>query len=510
MYIKEITLKNFKSYEKTTKSDFGTGINFIVGNNNEGKTTILDAVDFLSNSYSKSEIDRLRCQNVRNDSEMYVSLKLSNVENIFKKLSSDIKKKYTDYIDDEDCLILRKSNKEFSVIQNGKDKNIKAGTLTIQNPKTKKFENPSGIGNAVKVFFDPIIIYAGNHNEEYQNLAGSKILGKLVNNLTQDFQEKKLFQELKNNLNKVFKSEDGIQKDLNILEKFLGDKITEQFGETQVGFDFAFPDISNIIRSGSITTTDRNGNQDVSEKGTGLQRALAFAVIQAQAEFLKNIESGQYLIDEPELFLHPMAQDKLMLSLSKLSKRDQIFITTHSPYILRYYKRNRDTVKILSHDEDTKKNKMIDMTELVLPKTSVGEIAYRAFGVPTTDLHQRLYNGVKQLLIGDDEYPTIDANCGKESNFEEYLRRNFADIITTKDYRPRMLSNSSNNGWKDVKHNIALPYIVRNEIDHPEVLEEYNGETPNVWSEEDLKESIKELLKIYPIVLKQAEQLAQK
>ena len=38
-----------------------------------------------------------------------------------------------------------------------------------------------------------------------------------------------------------------------------------------------------------------------------------------------------YLVEEPETFLHPSAQDEMLMSLLSLSDSNQIFITTHSP-----------------------------------------------------------------------------------------------------------------------------------------------------------------------------------
>ena len=49
MYISKIILINFKSFEGENVINFTKGINFLVGNNNSGKTTIFNAVEFLRN-----------------------------------------------------------------------------------------------------------------------------------------------------------------------------------------------------------------------------------------------------------------------------------------------------------------------------------------------------------------------------------------------------------------------------------------------------------------------------
>ena len=47
MYISKMTLFNFKSFKGEHVLEFNKGINFFVGNNNSGKTTIFKAIEFI-------------------------------------------------------------------------------------------------------------------------------------------------------------------------------------------------------------------------------------------------------------------------------------------------------------------------------------------------------------------------------------------------------------------------------------------------------------------------------
>ncbi len=47
MYIKEITLENFRNYEKQ-KIEFNENVNVIYGNNAQGKTNIIEAIFLCS------------------------------------------------------------------------------------------------------------------------------------------------------------------------------------------------------------------------------------------------------------------------------------------------------------------------------------------------------------------------------------------------------------------------------------------------------------------------------
>ena len=53
MYIRKIELHNFKGFSGKHEFIFSKGINFLVGDNNCGKTTIFRAIEFLQNGGDK-------------------------------------------------------------------------------------------------------------------------------------------------------------------------------------------------------------------------------------------------------------------------------------------------------------------------------------------------------------------------------------------------------------------------------------------------------------------------
>ena len=73
MYIRKIKLHNFKGFSGDHKLTLSKGINFLVGDNNCGKTTIFRAVEFLQNGGSKEDF----INNSRN--EEYVSVEIEIV-----------------------------------------------------------------------------------------------------------------------------------------------------------------------------------------------------------------------------------------------------------------------------------------------------------------------------------------------------------------------------------------------------------------------------------------------
>ncbi len=68
----------------------------------------------------------------------------------------------------------------------------------------------------------------------------------------------------------------------------------------------------------------------MTHKGTGYRRLFMVARFRYLAE-KNNGNNVIYLIEEPEAFLHPSAQNDLLNALKELSEDNQVIITTHSP-----------------------------------------------------------------------------------------------------------------------------------------------------------------------------------
>jgi len=68
---------------------------------------------------------------------------------------------------------------------------------------------------------------------------------------------------------------------------------------------------------------------DSKDVGAGMQNLLLISIFQTYADLMgKNVIFG---IEEPEIYLYPQAQRYLYSNLQKISKKSQIFYTTHNP-----------------------------------------------------------------------------------------------------------------------------------------------------------------------------------
>lgn len=464
MYIKKLTLTNFKGYLGEQTFEFSDKVNYFVGDNNSGKTTIFDAIHVLFSGESIAGY----LNNIVQGTSVAVEAELSDVhaDKIPQKAI-----KYANYVSSNGTLTFRKTN-------------IDPKKVLVLNSSSKdsEFINVTGAGNTITALFDPEPIYADLSNDSVQKFGTTGITGKLLNKVAKKFLEGEKWAEFVLAHADAFEGGQGSLEYMTMsLRNQINLKIKEQFGEAEISFKFEVPNATDLIKNGLINIKEQNGVETpADEKGNGLQRALALAIIQVYADMFAYSEADEmpFLVDEPELYMHPMAQDKLMKALQRLSVTNQIFVTTHSPYILRNFRPESDIVEILA---DNPRNRASRMADLVLLSPTIGEITYRAFGVPTVDLHQDLFTKIYiywiERIFEETNKPTL-------AEFDSFLQ---FQGMETYPFTPRI-----NGIWKQEKE-VTLPYLVRNEIDHPETLDDGK----NVWKDKNLEDSINLLLGLY-------------
>lgn len=129
-------------------------------------------------------------------------------------------------------------------------------------------------------------------------------------------------QQFKNEIN------DEMKKEANILKSYM-----QEYASSLKDIDIS----PNVSWKDAIKSVDVSFKFDSDEKfipmthkGTGYRRLFMVARFRYLAEKSKG-NNVIYLIEEPETFLHPTAQQDLLNALKELSNDNQVVITTHSP-----------------------------------------------------------------------------------------------------------------------------------------------------------------------------------
>lgn len=483
MLIKELIIENYKGFKGKHTLKFDRNFIFFVGDNNTGKSTVFESIDFLKSGLPQTK----KLEDIKNknsNGHLYVTLKLQgNLKEIINDFSET---KYLSYIyleDGVETLLARRTSEESKIQQGKKEVEINIKKVTLWNNDAKQFENPSGIDTVFKTLFETQFVWADTSPDDITDFGATKICGRLLAGAIGDFFESDQWKSFIDVHTKTFREgPKSLASKTKGLEKKIQDIITSQYGLASVNFNFQLPEIASFLKSGEININDGTDTSS-KEKGTGMQRALALALIQVYAEKIcehpENPEKKKPLflfIDEPETFLHPKAQAKLLEALNTISDIQQVFVTTHSPYLLRSYDKNKHILYSCKKLEETNEAKP-SSTLTLFGKSSPtwGEINYYAYELLTVDFHNELYGFVQAKAINED------IKYEKENDFDKYLVSKGSAINV--DWIREKASG-------DTTYKTTLQTYIRNIIHHPE------NQKNVIYTKEQLKQSTEKLIEI--------------
>lgn len=481
MYVKNVEIENVKSFRKPEKFTLKDGVNFLVGDNNSGKSTLLEAILFLFEGPSATRWtpDEFYAKDAQGPTRVVADIS-GGVEYLVQKEKF---KKLADFVFDdagEKVLRLERSSQEREVQQNGKTKKVNVKSICFWHPVNQQFENVTGIDALVKGMFDFEAVWANSQPGDTIDFGSTKTLGRLLDISFKKFVGTDLWNRLSTAHEAAFSSaeEGSFVTETAQLAEGIKELVEEQYGSADIRFDFGLPDASIFMKQGQLQVNDGAGETPVGGKGTGMQRAIALAIIQMYARSsgtLKDVDSKPLILmlDEPETWLHPSAQLKLGEALAKIGETEQLFVITHSPYLIRKFDPRHHLLTVLSGKGEERKCSSSETFGLFgTGEPTWGEINYKAFEVCSNDFHNELYGYIQRCLEEENggwigEQAIDDFLSDQGLNKECTWKRN-----ENKEY-PR-----------------TLPVYVRNSIHHPE-----NQLNASV-SEFDLQRSTKLLVEI--------------
>lgn len=190
---------------------------------------------------------------------------------------------------------------------------------------------------------------------------------------------------------------------------------------------------------------------------------------------LQKMKGGTVFIDEPELSMHPKWEKKILQYYKDLFTEDeelksQLFIATHSEYVLKEaLSQENNLVIVLKDDSGQIKGNRIDTLSLSLPSITSAEVNYHAFDIPSIDYHIELYGTLQNKF-----------NLRKVKECDEFIKKsNF--------YKQEIHCKI----WEFNKTTYeTLPSYIRNSIDHPD------SDANQGFDDYELRESITLLQKL--------------
>ena len=225
--------------------------------------------------------------------------------------------------------------------------------MPISEKEFKDVALESGFDNTITAFFpEPVYIPAVKDlSDDMKTKEGAtfgKLLSILLDVIEDDLnEEKELFEKLRKKLNKLYDEDGSVISDDRVdkikkVEETIQKNLNETFKNVSIELQIPQPEIKTILSSASVIAND-GVKSSVVNKGDGFKRAITFSILRSYVELahshdwqkegskLKKTDRFLFLFEEPELYLHPKAQNVLFEALSLISQKHQMVVTTHSP-----------------------------------------------------------------------------------------------------------------------------------------------------------------------------------
>lgn len=344
--------------------------------------------------------------------------------------------------------------KEEEIEQNGKKVKLDGKKTPFWNPGTQQFENPTGIDALFRSLVDFVPVLADTTTSEIVDFSSTKTLGKLISVISQSFQESPRWKAFQDAHATAFSDgEESLSSLTEDVTSQVESLVQAQYGAAKVRFDFNLPDATTFIKGGQLLVTDGIYETPLRDKGTGMQRAVTLALIQVYSSMQHKTKEHApltLLLDEPETWLHPRAQIQLGEALSKISEDEQLFLITHSPYMLRSYNPAQHRLIIFSREDTVPSIRYSDELGLLTSQApSLGEITYFAFGIPSPEFHDELWGEIHCLIDPGSEYG-LNKALNEKYGF---------------DYKKTWIREGKN-GLRS--ESATIPYYIRSSSHHPE------------------------------------------
>lgn len=428
MKLNQILIKNFRSIKEQSICDIGNAL-LLVGKNNSGKSAILNAVRLFFGQYiikeddfhknerlieiksffkfedaylytlafdmkiggdkipsSASEFDskKVGTQYEQNTFTEYKRIR----QGIFQQSIEEIIDNYPETLDiwlecikqrygivDEQCEIKLTINKE----------NLKKEYYDVNNQEIKDVEKILPL----LAFIDDDRNFSEEESGKTKTITNDLFGNYIIRRTNGDIQCHNCSDTGCEHCLEAILQKRVDQLDIEDLEKLLKRKVKSQSLDvsTKVSAFFQrnynenyrveFEPHSDINKSISISTKIFDNNiqkmVDLANVGAGVRSIYILSLLQAYHQ-ISNRNNIIFIIEEPEIYLHPSLQKEMSSTLYELSKNTQIILTTHSPLMLKNFELDQ-----------VRKVYLNELSETTVTNTNLPEV-FKEIGYSTEDV----------------------------------------------------------------------------------------------------------------------------
>lgn len=475
MKIKTITIENFRGIKELKDFEL-KNLSLLIGENWASKTSVLEAINFCLSPYFLS--GRIKHTDFHKGEDVTIKIILE-FDEAFKIFLPDwYTKQEVECI--KVCLEIKKRdraapNKAFSdivvvshyVLPNKAKDNDKGWEITRGTGSKFKFNErqlsfPLESEGLPKSFYFP-------KNREKQLQRG---FNSSISSVFDDFNWRFNKEIRKIEAEESFSGEKfSVQKsnfEKGILEKIdeksqqitfqtLNDKL-KKVGISQA--DLSLIDCSAPFDSAFLSQKLDSLDLPISQLGSGVEMVVSLLFLETMAEISK--ENILILIDEPELHLHPNLQNSFIDHIVSISDENQFLLSTHSPLFVKQTLNNEnDKIQIHCLKKEDGEVKVLDLEDSVLPYIWANEINFIAFGLPTEEYHNELYNELESIFWNDadNDFKTLKKDW-------TYDKNDCRQIIFDNEFFLKEKKELIDSPFKNIPNKVTIHTFVRNQIHH--------------------------------------------
>ena len=355
MEITRLSIRNFKSIRYMTLTDIDKAL-ILVGRNNAGKSSVLHALRAVEGSYKITPMDfNETMQNIE------ISLTLAITEEdlkIFHKHGYvSPYKKYDLWLKDF-----------YTKLPSCRDGELSFTFIANKEGKKRFYDGVRKHNKYIQQIFPPIYFIGTERNlwqmQEDLLLIQESDLLKIMRTNCCMFDEAKpcrhcfhciglINQKVPEALNafeaaKLFEYK-LYQLNVDQFEKRVNRSFHKNGGHEDIIFSMNY-DVNEMLQvNAEAYNQERDSTIPVQKLGRGMKSIYMLSLMEAYAEDENQIPSI-IMVEDPEMFLHPKLQKTSSEILYRLSQKNQVIFTTHSPHLLSNFG-SRQIRQIILDDE---------------------------------------------------------------------------------------------------------------------------------------------------------------
>lgn len=368
MNIYKIKIKNYKSIKDSGEIEIDDRIMAFIGQNNAGKSAILEAIQCVFPStkkiVNKSDFHKGTHDNI----EICIWLNDVTDEYLEEKLFADTIAKLLDKVktlEDDDAPQEKVDGAKKKLVETREQKlteakelyqvhdNTMCVKLVVANSDrlgTKYYLDAESVNEIKEADLKKILpilkVIPAIRDPKNESTAGTnsylkELISMLDDNMATDISITGSGTVSYSQLNSIIADESAKRC------KSISSSITDYYNEAIGVSDFEVIVSSDVnISKGTTYYTkilDKSTNieSDILSCGTGYQSMIILSILEAYVELAQKKTEYILIIEEPEVYLHPSLQRKMIDTLLMISMNNQVLFSSHSPITVGKMERNQ-------------------------------------------------------------------------------------------------------------------------------------------------------------------------